>query len=267
VPAPATVSEPAPAGPKPAGPTGPARRVLREELWLVLGLTFLASAAYAVVDLLSGPLSGTSVTLYRASDDIAGLVNEVLSVGFSLVPVALVVHLLHRAGEGASSIGLAWRPPQRLRRDVGLGLALFALVGSVGLGVYLGAVALGMNRDVAVITGETTWWTGPVWVLRSIRFGVTEEVIVAGYMLHRLDQLGWGRDRALAASALLRACYHLYQGIGGFVGNLAMGLLFGRIYQRTGRTTPLVVAHVLTDVVAGLGYLALRDRVGWIPGP
>jgi hypothetical protein len=240
--------------------------VLRDELGIVLGLTFLASAAFAVVDLLSGPLSGTSVTLYQATSDVAGLVNELLGVGFSLVPVVLVVHLLHRSGEGAAAIGIRLRPRSRLVADVRLGLLLFAVVGSVGLGVYLGAVALGLNRDVAVITGDTTWWTGPVWLLRSFRFGVTEEVIVAGYMLHRLDQLGWSSRRALAASALLRGTYHLYQGLGGFVGNLAMGVLFGRLYQRTGRTTPLVVAHVLVDAVAGLGYLALRDRVGWIPG-
>jgi hypothetical protein len=247
---------------------GLGRRVLGEELLIVLGLTFLASAVYALVDIVSSPsLAGTSVTLYRSASDVTSLIYELLGVAFSLVPVALVVHLLHRCGETAATLGLTLRPRDQLGRDVRRGLVLAALVGAVGLGVYLGAVALGLNRNVAVISGETTWWTGPVWVLNSFRFGLTEEVIVAGYLLHRLDQLGWSRDRALVASAVLRGSYHLYQGLGGFVGNLAMGLLFGRIYQRTGRTLPLVIAHVLVDAAAGLGYLALRDRVGWIPGP
>jgi membrane protease YdiL (CAAX protease family) len=90
-------------------------------------------------------------------------------------------------------------------------------------------------------------------------------VIVCGYLLRRLDQLGWSPGRALAASALLRASYHLSQGFGGFVGNLALGLFFGRIYQRRQRTTPLVVAHFLIDAGAGLGYLALRGRLSWLP--
>jgi membrane protease YdiL (CAAX protease family) len=265
-------TSPAPAAeaPAPAAARGPGlgRRVLGEELLIVLGLTFLASAIYALVDIVSAPsLAGTSVTLYRSASDVTSLVYELLGVAFALVPVALVLHLLHRCGETAATIGLTLRPRDQLRRDVRRGLALAALVGAVGLGIYLGAVALGLNRNVAVISGETTWWTGPVWVLNSFRFGMTEEVIVAGYLLHRLDQLGWSRDRALAASAVLRGSYHLYQGLGGFVGNLAMGLLFGRIYQRSGRTLPLVIAHVLVDAAAGLGYLALRDRVGWIPGP
>ena len=51
-----------------------------------------------------------------------------------------------------------------------------------------------------------------------------------------------------------------------FFGNLALGLFFGRLYQLRGRTTPLVIAHFLIDAAAGLGYLALRGHVWWLPG-
>jgi membrane protease YdiL (CAAX protease family) len=105
----------------------------------------------------------------------------------------------------------------------------------------------------------------PVLLLGAARSALLEESIVCGYLLRRLDQLGWSKRRALGASALLRAAYHLYQGWGGFVGNLALGLLFGRIYQTRGRTAPLVVAHFLIDAVAGLGWLALHGRVSWLP--
>ncbi|HEX6237116.1 MAG TPA: CPBP family intramembrane glutamic endopeptidase [Acidimicrobiales bacterium] len=243
----------------------PSRRILRDEVWIVLGLTFLASAIWAVLDLVSRPtLAGTTAVLYQA--DASPPFHQIVAVALALVPVLLVVHLLHRSGEGPADIGLSLRPRSQLRRDLARGLALFALVGSAGLALYLGSVALGVNRDVAVIAGETSWWTVPVWLVRSVRYGLTEEVIVAGYLLHRLGQLGWSANRSLAVSALLRGTYHLYQGFGGFAGNLAMGLLFGRVYQRTGRTVPLIVAHVLVDAVAGIGYLALRDRVGWLAG-
>jgi hypothetical protein len=232
--------------------------VLRDEVLLVLGLSLAASAVYALVDLLSAPLRGVVTSLFA---DV-GLVYQLLNIGFSLVPVLLVLHFLGRSGESAASIGLdATRPFTDLRRAVGLA----ALVGAVGLGIYVLAVWLGVNRTVVPVPPTGHWWTVPVLLLAAVRSGLLEEVIVCGYLLRRLDQLGWSPTRALWASALLRGAYHLYQGYGGFFGNLALGLLFGRVYQTKGRTTPLVVAHFLIDAAAGLGYLALRGRVWWVP--
>ena len=64
---------------------------------------------------------------------------------------------------------------------------------------------------------------------------------------------------------MLRGAYHLYQGLGGFLGNIAMGLVFGPVWQRTNRLWVLVGAHTLIDVVAFLGYAALRGHAGWLP--
>jgi membrane protease YdiL (CAAX protease family) len=237
----------------------PPRRVLRDEVLLVLGLSLAASALYALVSLLSAPLRGVEAPLFA---DV-GLVYQLLNIATSLVPVLLALHFLGRSGESAASIGLdASQPWADLRRAVGLA----ALVGAVGLGIYLLAVELGVNRTVVPVPPTGHWWTVPVLLLAAARSGLLEEVIVCGYLLRRLDQLGWSPMRALWASALLRGAYHLYQGWGGFAGNLAFGLLFGRIYQKRGRTTPLVVAHFLIDAAAGLGYLALRGRVWWLPG-
>jgi membrane protease YdiL (CAAX protease family) len=44
-----------------------------------------------------------------------------------------------------------------------------------------------------------------------------------------------------------------------------MGLLFGRIFQRTGRVLPLVIAHSLIDIVAFVGYVLLAGNVSWLP--
>ena len=91
-------------------------------------------------------------------------------------------------------------------------------------------------------------------------------MIVCGYLLRRLDTLGWSPTKALWTSALLRGAYHLYQGFSGFFGNLALGLFFGRIYQLPRPHHPLVIAHFLIDAAAGLGYLALRGHVLVAPG-
>jgi membrane protease YdiL (CAAX protease family) len=104
-----------------------------------------------------------------------------------------------------------------------------------------------------------------VLILAAVQNGVLEEVVVCGYLLHRLRQLQWASNRSLVASAALRGAYHLYQGFGGFLGNAAMGLLFGRLYQRQGRLVRLVLAHSLIDTGAFVGYVVLRSRLSWLP--
>ena len=132
---------------------------------------------------------------------------------------------------------------------------------------YLAVHATGANLTVVAENLPDVWWRYPVLVLSAVQNGVLEEVLVTGYLLHRLRQLGWSDNRALLVSALLRGSYHLYQGFGGFVGNVVMGLVFGRLYQRWGRVTPLVIAHTLIDVVAFVGYAQLAGRVSWLPTP
>lgn len=214
----------------------------------------MASAAYALVSLLSAPVSGVSV----AAVSQAGLETQVLNIVFGLAPVWLVLYLVRRGGEGLDGIGLGTRS---FVADLGWGVVLAAVVAAAGLGVYLASVHLGVNRFVVPVPPTGHWWTVPVLVLDAAQNGLLEEVIVAAYLLHRLEQIGWRPGRALAASAVLRGSYHLYQGFGGFAGNLVLGLFFGLIWQRWRRTWPLVVAHTLVDVLAGLGYLVFRGKV------
>jgi membrane protease YdiL (CAAX protease family) len=106
-----------------------------------------------------------------------------------------------------------------------------------------------------------------VLILSAVQNSVVEEVIVVGYLLRRLGQLGWTPMAALLASSLLRGTYHLYQGIGGFVGNAVMGAIFVLLYRRWGRVGPLVAAHALIDIVAFVGYALLAGKVDWLPTP
>jgi membrane protease YdiL (CAAX protease family) len=239
--------------------TLPSRAVLRNELWLVLSLSLLASAVFSLLSLFEAPLRGRTVSLFAN----VGLLRQLVSIAFDLVPVLLVVHLLHRSGESVADLGLDRRRPGL---DLVQGVALAAMVGAVGLALYVAAVSLGVNRGVVPAPPGGQWWAVPVVLLGAARAALLEEVIVVGYLLRRLDQLGWRPQLAVAASALLRGSYHLYQGFGGFVGNVALGLLFGRVYRRQGRIAPLVVAHFLLDAGAGVGWLLLRGRVGWLPG-
>ena len=139
---------------------------------------------------------------------------------------------------------------------------LTALIGLPGIGVYLAGRALGVTAEVVTVPQNVYWWTAVVLVLAALQNGVLEEVLVVGYLFTRLRQLGWGPWAILWTSAVLRGSYHLYQGFGQALGNLLMGLVFGYVYQRTGRLAPLVVAHTLLDVFAFVGVLVLGDELG-----
>lgn len=240
----------------PGAPRSPLdARTRREEIAVVLSLSLLASVVYAIISILESPVAGVTVASVSQSPSVA---RQLTALVFGLAPVALVVHLARRTGEGVGTFGLGRERPGRTLLH-GAGLA--ALLGSGGAALYLAAVELGANRFVVPAPPAGNWWTAPILVLASLRAGLLEEVVAVGYLVTRLQQSAWRDARAIAASALLRAGYHLYQGWGGFLGNLVLGAAFGWFFVRTRRTWPLIVAHVLLDVGAGTIYLLFRDRL------
>ncbi|WP_280502912.1 CPBP family intramembrane glutamic endopeptidase [Nocardia farcinica] len=250
-------------------PTDRERRGIRIEIAVVLVVTFGLQGVSAVLSLLNSALSpegvrGRTVALNasRAEHSLVDLLYQLVGVARLAGWAALGLYLLWRSGIGPRLVGLA-RP--RLRADLPPGLVLAAVIGLPGLGLYLIAHALGVSVTIVPSAIDDHWWRLPVLVLSACANSVAEEVLVVGWLLTRLRALGWSPNSALLASALLRGSYHLYQGIGGGLGNVVMGLIFGRYWQRTNKLWPLVIAHALIDAVAYLGYVALRGRVGWLP--
>jgi len=256
-----------PVGPPIDDPTH--RRLVTTEVLVVLtvslGLSALRSGLSLIDALLQPvPLNEQQVALNApaAQADLVDLALQLTRVLQLVGWGALAAYLLLRAGLSLRAVGLDGRRPGR---DALGAAGLAALIGVPGLGVYLVAQALGVSVTIAPTTLDDTWWRLPVLIASAAANAWAEEVVMVGYLLTRLRQLGWSENRSLAAQAVLRGAYHLYQGLGGFLGNIAMGLVFGRVWQRTNRLWMLVGAHTLIDVVAFLGYAALRGRVTWLP--
>lgn len=246
-----------------------ARTLLRLELLIVFAITLGLSALRSLLSLTESllqprPLAEQSVALNAPAADV-----DLIDLGFQLLRVGQLVawgglgaYLLVRGGMRLRDVGLGRRID---RADLGYGLALAAVIGIPGLGFYLASRAAGANLTVLPTVLDDTWWRLPVLIMAAAANAWAEEVLMVGYLLTRLRQLRFGRYAALAVSAVLRGAYHLYQGFGGFVGNLIMGLVFGWTWQRTNRLWPLVIAHTVIDVVAFVGYALLRGKVGWLP--
>ncbi|MFI8933548.1 CPBP family intramembrane glutamic endopeptidase [Streptomyces sp. NPDC053474] len=248
----------------------PSRRSLRDETLLVLALSLGASGVSALISFIGsvtkpGGLKDQAATLNSSAAPgrpWLDLAWQLFGITTALVPVALVAHFLLREGSGLRALGFDRTRPWP---DLGRGTAVAAVIGSTGIAFYLAARGLGFNLTVVPEDLPDVWWKYPVLVLSALQNSILEEMIVVGYLLRRLDQLGWSPMAALGASSVLRGSYHLYQGIGGFVGNMAMGVVFVLLYRRWGRVGPLVVAHSLLDIGAFVGYALLAGKVGWLP--
>lgn len=245
------------------------RRALVVEVVLVFSITLGLSGVRSALSLLDSllrpePLAQQQVALNvsRATLGLIDLLKQLLGVVQLVGWGALGLYLLWRAGVRLSRIGLDRSRPGR---DTVWAVALAAVIGLPGLAFYFVAWKLGFNLAVQPSTLDEAWWRPVVLTLSAFGNSFAEEVLVVGYLLTRLRQLDLSENTALVVSALLRGSYHLYQGLGGFVGNVVMGLVFGRLWQRTNRLWPLVGAHLLLDVVAFVGYAALRDHVDWLP--
>ncbi|KUI22996.1 CAAX protease [Mycobacterium sp. GA-1285] len=246
--------------------TDPARRALRIEIVVVLAVTFGLSAYSALLNLIESVLLGLSGQVVALNPRRSPF--DLIDLGLNLVWVfqlsawgALAVYLLWRSGIALKSIGLG-RP--RWRGDLLGGLGLAALIGLPGLALYQVARLLGMNADVEPAELYDTWWRIPVLLLTALANGWAEEVIVVGYLMTRLRQLRVSPVAAVVVTSVLRGLYHLYQGFGAGLGNLAMGVVFGYVYLRTGRLWPLIIAHALIDAVAFVGYALAAGHLGWL---
>ena len=243
--------------------TGFARSRMRWEIWLVLAVTVGKSALYSVLSFIrtlqrslqeNQAISSQQTQLNPARDAEAlwDALYQLLDIFFSLALVALVVYLLWEPGKNAlRRIGLDFR---RFGGDLGLGVALIAIIGIPGIALYVAGRLAGITVGVVASPLDAAWYTVPLLLLSAARAGLTEEVIFLGYLFDRLRRLGWGWWSIILATAALRGAYHAYQGVGSVVGNFAMGVVFGWCYRRWGRVMPLVIAHTLIDVFAFVGY-------------
>ncbi|MDR5711870.1 CPBP family intramembrane glutamic endopeptidase [Nesterenkonia flava] len=233
---------------------------------MVLALSLGQSAVYAALRLweraVETPIADqvARVQTSRARSEGFDFLFQLLDSLFALVPVALVLYLfiLHTGGNPFRRWGLDFRRPGR---DWALAAGLFVLIGAGTLVIYFLGRSLGVTAQIVPAEVTQYWWSSPMLLLAAVRHSLLEEVIMIAYLFDRARRIWPGVSiwLIILGSAVLRGAYHLYQGFGPGIGNLAMGVIFGWLYTRYGRVMPLVIAHFLLDAVAFLAFpLVLR---------
>jgi membrane protease YdiL (CAAX protease family) len=237
----------------PAEPRFPVRsgELTRGDLVLETRLMMIALLApwiiSAVLTLAVHEVSNASLTQLPTYDPRQPVVNVVLGL-ISYLPVAAVVPLalllLARTGQRPADLGLT-----RARwPDVGVAIGLAA----AGLGcVYILAIPFArLNHSLVNSAGPLHV---PVYYLifglsQSLITSIAEETAVSGYLLTRLDQLGWAPWPAFWVSLALRTSYHVYYGL-GVVLTLPLGYFLTRSFQKHGKLSRPILAHFLYDSV------------------
>ncbi|KGF19897.1 hypothetical protein HMPREF2128_07920 [Pseudoglutamicibacter albus DNF00011] len=246
----------------------PSRKALGWEIGIVLALSLGKSGVYALIDLLDtitrGPISSGTAALNTSTGtrEWIDLLYQLASIFFALAPVALVIYLVSRWPNNKP-----WRrwgiDGQRCGSDAAVGFAFFVLIGVGTLAVYAVGRALGVTTAITTSGLPDAWWSVPVLLLAALKNGLLEEIVVLAYLHERLATLKWTPAAIIIFCAVVRGSYHLYQGVGPFIGNVAMGVIFGLYYLHKRRIMPLIWAHFLLDAVAFVGYPLLAAWFGY----
>ena len=183
----------------------------------------------------------------------------------SLAVLTLVVWYF--AGRPLTELGLGWGRTPYDPAAIGVIFAFLALYG-----VDLFAEAGSPQRQQETRTKFRQLGFLPTTGTQYLHFlflcacaGVGEEVVYRGFLVtYSAELFGdsiWGVVGTLLFPAVSFGLAHIYQGTHAVLKIVAMALLFGFFFYRTGSLWPLILLHTAIDAVGGLlnWYLEEHD--------
>jgi membrane protease YdiL (CAAX protease family) len=222
----------------------PSKTLRIAEVGLVMALAQFAYLYHSVLLHLGIP---------PATDDLSRAAGLVHAIGFDLLILLLISYVLSRSGRTFKDIGLRWK-----WSDI-----------SIGGGVLI----LGLMANlVAVVLTAAIWRSHPAfWNDEKMLFGdkatlvvglyalvnpFFEEIVVRAYLMTEVSEITGSRGLAILVSVGLQTSVHIYQGWSNMIALGAMFLVFAAYFAETKRAFPVVIAHLLLDVLAVTTHLA-----------
>jgi hypothetical protein len=230
---------------------GPLRTTMVWETRFVM-LAFLAPGVVTAVIVLCQHVAGVqNFTVFPTIVHHQPVVNLLLLIlGYlpvaSTVPLALL--LLARTGQGPRVLGMGF---PSFSQDVIPGLGIGAL--AIGCEFVLIIPFAHLLAEHPGLINKISEGSVPKYyiiygLILSATTAIAEEVLVNGYLLTRLHQLGWSDKKSLALSLTLRTSYHVYYGF-GFLLTVPFGYFNTRSFQKHHKLNRPIVAHFLFDAI------------------
>jgi membrane protease YdiL (CAAX protease family) len=241
------------AAPRAAPVAARQRRRLIAEVLLVLAVfpfPYVVSALVHLSNALVGNGAGVRTSVVIAGHARLSFPFEFLIVVMPLAAAGLAWFLLSAPGSserpsdgGLRAIGL---DRGNVRGDLALLVVLFVF--AFVLPIFGGNVILRLLH-IAVVspgTGNAPTYYTLISVAGGITAGIVEEIVVLGYLVRRLEQLGYSSSKVLFLAVAVRGSYHLYYGW-GVLPILVWATVSVLAYRRYRRLLPFIVVHALWD--------------------
>jgi membrane protease YdiL (CAAX protease family) len=169
--------------------------------------------------------------------------------------LGLVWYLLIRRGKSFSDLGLTWsRSAKEIAKVIGISI-LLRIGGNLAYsGIYDALYYSGLtevsHKEAGAFVHHYLFGGGIFWSTRLYQFvnPFFEEIIVRGYLMIQVRLLTNSATKAVIISTTLQTSYHFYQGAPVALAHAGTFLLWSIYYAKTNRLTPVVLAHLYSDV-------------------
>jgi membrane protease YdiL (CAAX protease family) len=158
---------------------------------------------------------------------------------------------LRRAGVKLRDVvGGRWAKPEDFVLDAALALGLWA-IWMIVQAAWVSLAAPAHAASVSSLLPRRPFEIA-LWIVLSASAGFCEELTFRGYFQRQFAALTRGRWTGLGLQALLFGVSHGYQGTQACLKITFYGVLFGVVALWRESLRPGMLAHALTDVVAGI---------------
>jgi membrane protease YdiL (CAAX protease family) len=207
----------------------------------------IAALVYAVQELVG---QGSQAVISPFVNHHVGLdvTLQLIVTLLEFYPVVIVGYVMARSGQSLKTLGLTTRVKfSDFSWGVLLMLATFGI--EIILSNIIYSLHLASSHDLAASAGLPKIYL-LVGVFVSLRTAVQEELIVAAYLLNRLEKLGTSKWLAVIISVLVRLSYHIYGGWTLVLLNIPFGIMQALFYQSKKNVKPLIIGHFLFDALS-----------------
>lgn len=222
------------------------RKTIYLELTVTVGLLVIPSflkAVYAFLHPAESPVPSGG-----AAWSFAGLAV------YEILLLLLVWHVLRLNGETLADVTEPFRGKDIFR---GIGLMFWSCLSYYACATLLLKLSGGVS-DAEKTRKSLEVFHAPFsvfYLLGAIINPFGEEVLVRGFLQTRLRQAGHGALVVVLISTALQTSYHLYQGLIPCLALAPGFLVFAAYYQTHRRLWPVVIAHLIMDVMAMLTHM------------
>jgi membrane protease YdiL (CAAX protease family) len=195
------------------------------------------------------------------------LVLYASTIAFQWLAVAIVAWRAWVHGYTAATLGLVLRDRGRL--------AAAAIIGAVGIGTLqwlnlrrVGRIPIETRGPLQAIAErilpQSTMELLPYLAL-AITAGLCEEFLYRGFVMAVFTRVGFPTWLVVLVSSVLFGLAHSYQGRGGMVMTLLVGLVLGASRIVFDSLVPAIIWHSAVDVVAGVAGPRYLKRAAAAP--